>query len=174
MWNRLHAHHWLRARRTLMFTNVALRTRRVLSPYTLYTESALLVLNGTSLNSINAILALNWWHINVLFSCEYGLTFLKISEIFLLSVNWGFQLCSPAWQKKKGEKGKKKITLISTFNYLIYTIEVWHYTLSIKRNLSLLQSDTNLTKIHCIKINHIWTQISYSYPCNKALLKNKG
>ena len=34
-------------------------------------------------------------------------------------------------------------------------------TLSVKRNLSLLQSDT---KIHHIKMNHIWTLISHSNP----------
>ena len=34
-----------------------------------------------------------------------------------------------------------------------------HSTLGIKRNLSFLQSD--ITKIHQIKVNHIWTQISY-------------
>ena len=30
-----------------------------------------------------------------------------------------------------------------------------------------------LTKIHCIKINHIWTQISYSYPYLAHLKKKK-
>ena len=51
----------LRARRALMLLNdVPLRTRRALLPYSLYNDSALLVLNGTSLNSINALLALNW------------------------------------------------------------------------------------------------------------------
>ena len=40
----------LRARRALtLFNDVPLRTRRALSPYTLYSNSALLVLNGTSL-----------------------------------------------------------------------------------------------------------------------------
>ena len=39
-----------------------LRTRRALSPWTLYSDSALLVLNGTSLNIYTALLALNWRH----------------------------------------------------------------------------------------------------------------
>ena len=33
-------------------------------------------------------------------------------------------------------------------------------------------SRATLTKIHCIKINHIWTHISYSYPY-RAELKTK-
>ena len=51
----------LRARRALLlFKDDLLRTRRALSPYTLYSNSALLVLNGTSLNIDSALLALNW------------------------------------------------------------------------------------------------------------------
>ena len=37
------------------------RARRVLSLYKIYDKSALLVLNGTLLKSVNALLALNWW-----------------------------------------------------------------------------------------------------------------
>ena len=37
------------------------------------------------------------------------------------------------------------------------------YTLSVKRNLSLLQGDASL-KIHAIKINNVWTQISFNTP----------
>ena len=52
----------LRVRRALMlFNNVPLRTRRALLLYTFYSDSPLLVLNGTSLSSVNALLALNWW-----------------------------------------------------------------------------------------------------------------
>ena len=51
----------LRARRALsIFKDVPLRTRRALSLYKAYGNSALLVLNGTSLNSDNTLLALNW------------------------------------------------------------------------------------------------------------------
>ena len=51
----------LRARRALLQTNdVPLRTRRALLPWALYSNSTLLVLNGTSLNCNNALLALNW------------------------------------------------------------------------------------------------------------------
>ena len=50
----------LRARRVLsLFKNVALRTRRALLLYNVYGDSALLVLNGTSLNINNALLVLN-------------------------------------------------------------------------------------------------------------------
>ena len=49
----------LRARRALkLFKDVPLRTRRALLLYEVYGGSALLVLNGTSSNSINAILVL--------------------------------------------------------------------------------------------------------------------
>ena len=50
----------LRAKGALMlFKDVLLRTRRALSLYEVHGNSALLVLNRTLLNSINAILALN-------------------------------------------------------------------------------------------------------------------
>ena len=50
----------LRARRALkMFKDVPLRTRRALLLYRVYGDSALVVLNLTSLNSVNALLALS-------------------------------------------------------------------------------------------------------------------
>ena len=50
----------LRARRALLiFNDVPLRSRRVLSLYKVYGDSALLVLNGTLMNSVNALLVLN-------------------------------------------------------------------------------------------------------------------
>ena len=50
----------LRTRRALtLFNHVLLRTRRALSPYEVYSNSPLLVFNGTSLNSDNTLLALN-------------------------------------------------------------------------------------------------------------------
>ena len=55
----LEAYRQLRARRALMmFKDAPLRTRRALSLYKVYGDSALLVLSGTSLNSVNALLAL--------------------------------------------------------------------------------------------------------------------
>ena len=42
-----------------IFNNIPLRTRKALSPKTLYSDSALLILNGTLLNSDNTLLALN-------------------------------------------------------------------------------------------------------------------
>ena len=51
----------LRVRRALsIFKDVLLRSRRVLSLYKVYGDSAILVLNKT-LNSVRALLALNWW-----------------------------------------------------------------------------------------------------------------
>ena len=50
----------LRPRRALMqFKYIPLRTRRALALYKVYRDSARLVLNGTLLNSINALLALS-------------------------------------------------------------------------------------------------------------------
>ena len=45
--------------------DVPLRTRRALSLYDVYGNSALLVFNGTSLNSDSTVLALNWWFNNL-------------------------------------------------------------------------------------------------------------
>ena len=54
------ANRELRARRALLqFKDVPLRTRKALSLYNVYGDSALLVLSGTSLNCNNALLALN-------------------------------------------------------------------------------------------------------------------
>ena len=43
---------------------------------------------------------------------------------------------------------------IDRYLYRMNTYELNKTTLTVKRNLSLLQSD-----IHCIKMIHIWTQI---------------
>ena len=54
-------YHQFRVRRSLsIFKDVLLRTKRALSLYKVYGDSALLVLNRTSLNSESALLALNW------------------------------------------------------------------------------------------------------------------
>ena len=53
-------HNQLRARWALiLFTDVPLKTRRVLLLYKVYGDSALLVLSGTSLNSVYALQALS-------------------------------------------------------------------------------------------------------------------
>ena len=50
----------LRVRRALMmFKDVPLRTRRALSLYKVYGKNALLIISGTSLNNVKALLALN-------------------------------------------------------------------------------------------------------------------
>ena len=56
-------HRQLRARRALLqCKDVLLRSRRALLLYKVYGNSALLVLNRTSLKCNNALLALNWRH----------------------------------------------------------------------------------------------------------------
>ena len=61
VWHEKGTYRQLKARRALsLFKDVPLRSRRALSPWTLYSDSTLLVLNGTSLNIDSALLALNW------------------------------------------------------------------------------------------------------------------
>ena len=58
-----HCIQQLKARRALtLFDDVPLRTRRALSLNKLYGDSALLVLNTTLLNSVNALLVLSQWY----------------------------------------------------------------------------------------------------------------
>ena len=60
------SNHQVRARRAIMMINdVQLRTRRSQSLYKVYGCSALLVLNGTSLISVNALLALSWQNVKL-------------------------------------------------------------------------------------------------------------
>ena len=59
----LQTHHQLRATNVFsQFKDVLLRTRRVLYLYKVGGDSTLLVLNGTSLNTVNALLVLNQRH----------------------------------------------------------------------------------------------------------------
>ena len=81
----------LRPRRALLqIKDVPLRTRRAL--LTLYSTSALLVLNGTSLSCNNALLALNWRYSNsvwlyICLSIVQGfLHILKVCTLQLASV----------------------------------------------------------------------------------------
>ena len=61
----------MRARRVLsIFKDVPLRTRRALSLYKVYGDSTLLVLNRTSWNRDNALLALNWQYIKLKYEYE--------------------------------------------------------------------------------------------------------
>ena len=58
----VHIVSWEPGRALMQFKDVPLRTRRALLLYKVYGNSALLVLNGTSLICNNALLALNWRH----------------------------------------------------------------------------------------------------------------
>ena len=77
----------LRARRALLlFKDVTLRTRRVLWLYKVYSDSALLVLNETLLNSVNALLALSWNCVLHALNVRYaqlipGKSFWKVSRL---------------------------------------------------------------------------------------------
>ena len=59
------AYRQLRARRALsiIFKHIPLRTRRALSLYNVFDDSARLVLNVTSLNSDSRLLALDWRYV---------------------------------------------------------------------------------------------------------------
>ena len=60
-----------RTRRELTpFNNVALKAKRLLWLHKLYGDSALLVLNGTLLNRVNALLALDWNDRQIYTSCR--------------------------------------------------------------------------------------------------------
>ena len=90
-------HCQVRARRVLsIFKDVPLRTRRVLLPYTFYSNSALLVLNRTSLDIDSSLLAFNWQYVmSIVFRhrnvpvCRFPIQ--KIFSKYLCS------LCSTPW-----------------------------------------------------------------------------
>ena len=67
----------LRVRRALL-QDVPLRTRRTLSLYKVNGNSALLVLNGTSLSCNNALLALSWRYAVCEYTCQIELRFVVI------------------------------------------------------------------------------------------------
>ena len=66
------------------WTTFPLRTTRALSPKTLYSDSALLVLNRTSFNSDNALLALNW-QLNVNM-CDKAILVFNLQKVFCTEV----------------------------------------------------------------------------------------
>ena len=91
----------LRTRRALsLFNNALLRTRRVLSLYKVYGDSALLVLNGTSLNSINALLVLRrYFHEN----CTVPVVAWELLRLGWWV--WGFPCSSP--QRQSSSRGSR-------------------------------------------------------------------
>ena len=83
----------LRARRALMlFKDVPLRTRRALLLYKVYGDSPLLALNGTSLNSVNALLAPSW---------RYWPKWIQMVWFWTKSKTSGFGLTSDLWWYSK-------------------------------------------------------------------------
>ena len=64
--------------------DVLLRTRRALLLYKVNGNSALLVLNETSLNCNNALLALNWWY--VIQTCTHTHTTYNFKLLFFLHI----------------------------------------------------------------------------------------
>ena len=116
----------LRTRRALtLCNNVPMRTRRELSPFTLCSASTLLVLNGTSLNSDNALLTLNWRFtlfplllliilkfVNHLIPCDISSDRHLTKHIFQsMWTVWTGKVvtfkCEPGfqWQKREGTQG---------------------------------------------------------------------
>ena len=86
-------HLHLRARRALMlFKDVLLRTRRALLLYIVYGDSPLLALNGTSLNSVNALLAPSW---------RYWPKWMQMVWFWTKSKTSGFGLTSDLWWYSK-------------------------------------------------------------------------
>ena len=101
----------LRARMALvLFKDVLLRTRRVLLQYKAYGNSTLLVLKGTSLNSVSSLLDLNQWNVRSSHSfwrCNRYLLearniFWRIlfNSYFLIIILW-IMFFPPMWHDKK-------------------------------------------------------------------------
>ena len=85
-----HIYWYLRARRALsIFKEVQLRTRMTLSLYNFYGDSPLLVLNGSVLNSDNALLVFIWR-----VPCPKGLQLfpIKICVFFFLALMHSFSV----------------------------------------------------------------------------------
>ena len=82
----------LGARRVLVKINdIPLRTRRALLPLTLYSDSALLVLNGTSLSCNNTLLALNWWYCMWAWGSRLGNIFWHVTTFSLIQLSMQMQ-----------------------------------------------------------------------------------
>ena len=79
--------------------SVPLRTRRALSLYIAYGDSALLVLNGTSLSSDSALLALNWRYDHVQHCGKWGKK-LQYSIIWVKTASYK-QSMIPIWDRTK-------------------------------------------------------------------------
>ena len=79
------SNHQLRARRALMqFNNVPLRTRTALLLYKVYGDNALFVLNGTSMNSANALLVLSRRNMIISMTC-ISITFQRWIRLWPIS-----------------------------------------------------------------------------------------
>ena len=76
--------------------HVPLRTRRALTIQTLYSNS---ILNGTSLNSINIVLALKW---------QYSSFYFSVTCKLHRNIAMGVHMPPPPPPKKKKKKKKKK------------------------------------------------------------------
>ena len=115
--NQYQSYRQLRARRALiLFKDVPLRTRRALSLYKVCGDSALLVLNGILLNSVNALLALSQQYISmtiimIFLYCNYFVIFIsnkaakahsKQLHYHKTSTLWSMCVCECVFAEKQG------------------------------------------------------------------------
>ena len=96
----------LRARRALLqFKDVPLRTRKALFLYNVYNDSALLVLNRTSLICNNTLLALNWQNAHNIHNKQFpNILFSVWMLTFSSSRRWNLNTWMDwiIWKSKKG------------------------------------------------------------------------
>ena len=124
----------LRARRTLsIFKDILLRTRRALMLYTVNGDSALLVLNGTSLKSGSVLLALNWRYLKITmksislisFGRQGPLWFFKrVTNSGCIHYTLWVLRRNPMFNPKSPRIEEDIIKLISWNNY--YSIIMWY------------------------------------------------
>ena len=98
-----------------------LRAKRALSLYTVYGSSALLVLNGTSLNSFNALLVLiRWYSFNIIFVEYFNHTINEIVTPFLPHI-----FHYPIIYIFKQKNSSRKIGLVDLLTIFPWSSESW-------------------------------------------------
>ena len=117
----------LRARRALLlFNNVLQGTRRALSLYKVYADSVLLILNAKSLNSVNTLLVLSWWHFKIQLASALNVENLPFA--WLLPCNfkcweWSFLHLSFCYQSQTIHLVKDHLMILFFFFLLSYILQ---------------------------------------------------
>ena len=131
----------LRARRALsLLKDVLLRTRRALSLYKLYyDDNALLVLNGTSLNSVSALLALSWRYNTFLPSWQNILSWVRSMDTCCR------HYASEKVNELKGQRIPRRVNFLKcSISYLPFPYTSPHSSLSLSLSLPPLSCLCNI------------------------------